>query len=132
MSEKKRELTTLEAAFLENLFGDAKGNVKLALKMAGYSDNISSTQIMRQLKAEIISLAQDALAANSIKAVMGLDDVLDNPNSLGAKNKIAAAKEVLDRAGISKPEGNVNLNIPEGGIIVLPAKGAKRVEEEVI
>lgn len=129
MSKDKKELTTMEAAFLEHLAGEAKGNIKLAMKLAGYSDNISTTQIIRQLKQEMIEVAQEMLAANAMKAVSGLDDVLDSPNSLGAKNKIAAAKEILDRAGIVKPQGELNLSVPDGGLIILPAKGVKKTEE---
>lgn len=131
MSEKKKELTTMEATFLEALRGEAKGDLRAAMKLAGYSDNTSVSVLMRQLKNEIIEVAQEMLAAGSIKAVLGLDDVMDKPNSLGAKNKIAAAKEILDRAGIVKPSGEVNLSIPEGGLIILPAKGAKKPEEVI-
>lgn len=131
MSEKKKELTTMEATFLEALRGEAKGDLRAAMKLAGYSDNTSVSVLMRQLKNEIIEVAQEMLAAGSIKAVLGLDDVMDKPNALGAKNKIAAAKEILDRAGIVKPSGEVNLSIPEGGLIILPAKGAKKPEEVI-
>lgn len=128
MSEKRKELTTLEATFLEHLFGDAKGNAKKALEMAGYSDNISVAQITKQLRREIIERAEIFLAGASAKAVLGMVGVIDDPNALGNKNVISAAKEILDRAGIVKPESGVDLKIPSGGVIILPAKG--RIKEE--
>lgn len=131
MTEKKtKEYTDLEKAFLEHLFGDAKGDLKQAMRMAGYNDNTSSTQIVKQLKEEIIELAQNYLAGNAPKAVLAMLGVIDDPNALGAKTKVQAAKEILDRAGLVKPEGNVDLKIPAGGVIILPAKRTKEEVEE--
>lgn len=130
MSDKKKELTVLERSFLEHLFGEALGNPKLAMKMAGYGENNSVAQITRQLRQEIIEMAEITLAGASPKAVLGLIGVIDDPNALGNKSKIAAAKEILDRAGLVKPDSDVNLKIPSGGVIILPAKGRK-IEEEV-
>ena len=130
--KKKKELTTMEQAFLEYLFHeDVKGNIRKAMKLAGYSENLASSIILRQLKDEIIERAHLELAAHSAQALLALFGVLDDPNSMGAKTKIEAAKQVLDRVGIVKPEGqDVNLKIPDGGLIILPAKKNAKVEED--
>ena len=44
------------------------------------------------------------LAINAPKAAFGIIDVLDDPSSLGARNAISAAWEVLDRTGLVKKE----------------------------
>lgn len=118
----------MEAAFIEHLFSDeAKGNIRIALKMAGYSDNVSINQITKQLRVEITEACQQYIAANGPAAILANLDVMLNGNQLGASNKLKAAMSILDRAGLVKPEGDVNLKIPEGGLIILPAK--KRPEE---
>ncbi len=123
---KKKELTTMEAAFIDHLFSDeAKGNIRIAMKMAGYSDNISVTQITKQLRVEITEACQQYIAAQGPAAILANLDVMFNGNQLGAANKLKAAMSVLDRAGLVKPEGDVNLKIPEGGLIILPAKKKK-------
>lgn len=133
MSEKTKELTTMETAFLEYLFHeDVKGNIRKAMKLAGYSDNIATGVILKQLRDEIIERAKTEMAANSARAFFAMLGILDDPNSMGAKTKLEAAKQILDRAGLAKPEGgkDVNLNIPDGGIIILPAKNKDKVSAE--
>lgn len=131
MSEKKKEYTTLEKAFLEHLFGEAQGNFRKAMQMAGYGDNVSVSQIRRQLQDEIIQAAKDYLSGAAVKAIFATEDVLDSPNQLGAGNRIKAANSLLDRAGLAKPEGgDVKLNVGAGGVIILPAKGNLGVKVE--
>ena len=55
--------------------------------------------------------------------------VLDDPTALGAKNSVAAAKEVLDRIGIVKKE-KLEISSEEGnGIFILPAKRSASTED---
>lgn len=124
MSEKKKELTTMEAAFLEHLFSEeAQGDFRIAMKMAGYSDNISVTQIRRQLKDEIVEATKNFLAGNGPKASFKIIRVLEDGALSGAKTSLEAAKQILDRGGVNKPvEQDFNLNVPDGGLIILPAK----------
>ena len=126
--KKDKKYTDMEVAFLNALSSkECNGNIRMAMRTAGYSDTTTVGVIMGQLKEEIIEVAQNLLASYSIKAVLALEDTLDNSAQLGAANKIKAAKELLDRAGLVKPETDINLKIPETGIIILPAK-AKRPE----
>lgn len=132
MSNTKKEYTTLEKAFLEHLFGEAQGNFRKAMQLAGYGDNVSISQIRKQLEDEIIQAAKTYMSGAAVRAIFATEDILDSPNQLGASNRIKAANSLLDRAGLAKPEGgDVKLSVGAGGIIILPAKGniGVRVEE---
>lgn len=50
-------------------------------------------------------------------------DVLDDPSSMGARNAISAAREILDRTGLVKKE-QVEVTGTSGGIFILPPKTA--------
>lgn len=129
MTKDKKELTTMERAFLEHLFGDAQGNFRTAMKMAGYGDNVSTSQMRRQLQDEIVEAAKYYLSGAAVKAIFATEDVLDKPNQLGASNRIKAANSILDRAGMTAPSGgDVKLTVGQG-VIILPAKGGVQVRE---
>lgn len=137
MAQELRKYTEKQTLFLENLAGPAKGNVLEAMRLAGYGEDVSSTSIIRSLKNEIIEIAKDMLAGASIKAVIGLEEALENPNALGTKQKIAAAQQLLDRAGLVKPPEDQGLKLEVGeGVIILPAKRSleqsKVIEGEII
>lgn len=98
-----RQYTEQQQRFLDVL-PQVGGNIRLAMTEAGYSKDTRTSDVVRPLKNEIIEIAKELLAFGSVKAVMTLDSVLDSPATLGAKNSIAAAKEILDRAGVIKEE----------------------------
>jgi hypothetical protein len=104
------------------------GNIRAAMDAAGYSQNTPENYVIRSLKDEIIEIAKNALAGQSIRAVVELQNVLNNPHEVGVKNKIMAIKEILDRAGIVKEE---KISISGGdGVIILPAKVRREQLEE--
>jgi hypothetical protein len=119
--KKEKVYTQKQLDFLEHLFGDAQGNLRLAMKMAGYSPTANTADLLKSLQEEIIEGASTMLAANSPKAAFGLIGVLDDPSTVGAKNAVAAAKEVLDRAGLVKKE-KVEVSSDQGGLFILPPK----------
>lgn len=133
MSNTKKELTTMERSFLEHLFGEAQGNFKTAMKLAGYGENNSVAQIRRQLRDEIIDAAKEYLSGAAVKAIFATEDVLDKPNQLGASNRIKAANSLLDRAGMTPPTqgGDVKLSVG-AGVIILPAKGVQVKESDEV
>ena len=61
------------------------------------------------------------MVMNAPKAAFGIADVLNDPSSLGARNAIPAAREVLDRSGLVKKE-QIEVTNNDGGIFVLPPK----------
>jgi hypothetical protein len=54
------------------------------------------------------------------KAAVALGNALTDPTELGIRDKMTAAKDLLDRAGYIKTE-KVNVE-SSGGLFVLPAK----------
>ena len=118
-----KELTDKQAAFLEALLGEARGNIRLAMDMAGYSKSTKTSEVVGPLKEEITERAGLMLAINAPKAAFGIIDVLDDSSALGARNAISAAREVLDRTGLVKKE-QVEVSGNAGGIFILPPKTA--------
>ncbi|OAH06603.1 hypothetical protein pfor_25c2652 [Rhodobacteraceae bacterium SB2] len=118
-----KELTDKQAAFLEALLGEARGNIRAAMNIAGYSKTTATTEVVGPLREEITERAGMMLAINAPKAAFGIIDVLDDPSALGARNAISAAREVLDRTGLVKKE-QVEVSGNAGGIFILPPKTA--------
>ncbi len=119
MAEKP--LNPRQEALLNALMGEAKGDIRKAMDIAGYSKNTGIREAISPIKEQVIEAATLLIAMNAPKAAGSLVGVLSSPSQLGAKNTIAAAKEVLDRAGVSKKE-KLEVNSPQGGLFILPPK----------
>ena len=119
---QKRSLTNTQEKFLDVLFGEAKGNLKKAGELAGYSEH-SYPKVVRNLKQEIISRAENYLATHSAKAATKMVDMLDEDGTTPhASIRIEAAKQILDRIGIVKKDSlDINMKAMHG-IFILPAK----------
>jgi len=120
------ELTLKQELFLEALVGEAKGDVRTAMTMAGYSTSTRTSEVVRPLKHLIVERTAELMAYNAAKATHGVLNVLEQPSLPGARNIIQAAREVLDRSGIVKKE-QVEVTAPAGGMFVLPPK--KSIDE---
>ena len=92
MEKPKKQLTDKQTAFLEHLLGDARGNVRLAMDLAGYAKTTSVQEVVGNLRDEIMDRTSMMMALNAPKAAFGITDVLDDPSAMGAKNAIAAAR----------------------------------------
>ena len=123
MDAPKKSLIDKQSAFLEALLGEARGNIRAAMDIAGYSKTTTTTEVVGPLREEITERAGMMLAINAPKAAFGIVDVLDDPSALGARNAISAAREVLDRTGLVKKE-QVEVSGNAGGIFILPPKTA--------
>lgn len=123
--EAPKKLTEMQESFLSFLFGEAEGNVRQAMELAGYSRTTKPSDVLPSLSDEISSRAAKHLSAASARAVFSLISVLDSPHQNGAGNRIKAASQILDRAGIVKKAEEINLKIPEQGIVILPAKSGQ-------
>ena len=119
-NKKELALTEKQETFLTALFGEARGNPKVAGDIAGYADY---HQPLRSLKDEIITRAEEQLAAFAPRASMGMINALDEDGSLpGANIRMEAAKQILDRVGIVKKDKiDINAQVAHG-IFILPAK----------
>lgn len=122
---KKRELTPLQEAFLTALFGDANGNPKLAKKLAGYAETVSEREIVKALKLEIVELAQEMMALHAPEATIAVISGMREPNQAGLPNKLKAAEAILSKAGVNTPTDSVRLDVPAGGLFIMPAKEKK-------
>ena len=116
-------LSDLQERFLEVLFDKGiDGDIKKVAKAAGYSNpDKNAWRIARALKDEILESTKDYLAIHGPMAARAFITALnDGPNAPGVKEKLMAAREVLDRSGIIKTE-LISIDTP-GAIFYLPNK----------
>jgi hypothetical protein len=119
-----RNLTENQQKFIEVLFDEAGGDVVVAKKLAGYSDNTPTRLIVESLKDEISEGTRTYFARTAPQAAMAMVQALYDPTELGIKDKMAAAKDLLDRAGLGKVD-KVDVSSSGGGIFYLPPKDGK-------
>ena len=93
----KKELTEKQKKFLDALVGEAQGNHRKAMEIAGYSPNTTITDVVKNIKEEVIERASMVLALNAPAAAFGVVNVLNDPTTMGARNAISAAKDSMDR-----------------------------------
>ena len=97
-------LTEKQQKFLDVLFEEARGNPVEAKKLAGYSENVATSSITNALKEQIADLTKKFISSSATKAAYSMFEVMHSPTDLGNKEKMAAAKDVLDRSGFIKTE----------------------------
>lgn len=117
----KKPLTEQQQKFIDVLFTEANGNLRQAMRMAGYSEGHSTSSIAKTLKEEIVEATQLYLALHAPKAAVAMVNAIDDPTELGLKEKMNAAKDLMDRAGLVKTE-KVQVESNSGGVMLLPAK----------
>jgi len=115
-----KELSEQHKKFLEVLFDEAGGNLNKAKEMAGFSRGYSTRLLTNYLKEEIIEATQLFIAMNAPKAAMAMVGGIDDPTELGLKEKMSAAKDLLDRAGLGKTD-KIQVEATNG-VMILPAK----------
>ena len=99
-----RQLTEKQQKFLEVLFDQAGGDIGSAIKLAGYAEGVSPSQMVTALKEEILEATQTYMARNAPKAAVAITSSLDDPTQLGIRDRMSAARELLDRTGLIKTE----------------------------
>lgn len=115
-----KTLTDKQKKFLEVLFTQANGDYLEAKRLAGYSENTATSEVVAGLREEILSKTEEFIGLSSAKAAYTLFDVMNNPNELGNRERTVAAKDFLDRAGF-KPKEKVEVSAPNP-LFILPAK----------
>jgi len=116
-----RNLTEKQQKFLEVLFDEAGGDVVQAKKLAGYGEQSSTTAIVESLKDEIGDRTRSYFARTAPKAAMAMVGALYDPTELGIRDKMSAAKDLLNRAGLGKVE-KIDVGSSSGGVFILPSK----------
>ena len=82
------------------------------------------SQIVKALKEEILEATQEFMASNAPKAAMAIASGIDDPVQLGLRDKMSAAKEMLDRTGLVKTE---KMQVEAtGGVMLMPPRMQKR------
>ena len=122
-----RQLTAKQQVFINVLFDEAAGNVTLAKKIAGYADTTSTSEIVKGLKEEILDATQLFMARNAPQAAVAMAGALMDPTELGIRDKMSAAKDLLDRTGLVKTEkmqGEAS-----GGLMLMPPKAVVEDDE---
>ena len=118
-----RQLTENQQNFLEVLFDQAAGDVVLAKKLSGYSDNTPTRIIVESLKEEIMDATRSYFARTAPLAAFALGNAMNDPTELGIKEKMVAAKDVLDRAGIIKTD-KVDIQTSSSVFYLPPKEGS--------
>ena len=122
-----RALTERQKKLLEVLFDEAGGDIVAAKKLAGYSDNTPTAEIVASLKDEILDATHMYMARNAPKAAMSMVGALYDPTELGIRDKMSAAKELLDRTGLVKTE---KMQVEaKGGVMLMPAKNVSEDDD---
>ena len=116
-----RNLTEKQQKFLDVLFDEAGGDVVQAKKLAGYGEQSSTTAIVESLKDEIGDRTRSYFARTAPKAAMAMVGALYDPTELGIRDKMSAAKDLLDRAGLGKVD-KIDVGSSTGGVVILPSK----------
>lgn len=122
-----RNLTEQQQLFLEVLFDGAGGDVVLAKKLAGYSEGTATSAIVNALKDEIAEATRSYLARIAPRAATAMSGALLDPTELGLRDKMIAARDILDRTGFSKTE---KIDVGGSSIFILPPKNAVEDEED--
>ena len=121
-----RQLTEKQQMLLNVLFEEAAGDIVQAKKLAGYADSSSTMEIVKGIKEEILEATQMYMARNAPKAAIAMTHALYDPTELGIRDKMSAAKELLDRTGLVKTE---KMQVEaSGGVMLMPPKAV--VEDE--
>jgi hypothetical protein len=130
LKTQEKSLTNTQEKFLNALFGEAKGDPKKAGELAGYSSH-SYPKVLRNLKQEIVSRAENYLAVHSARAATKMVNMLDEDGTTPHANiRLEAAKQILDRIGIVKKDQlDINMKAVHG-IFILPAK--ETPEESIV
>jgi hypothetical protein len=130
LKTQEKSLTDTQEKFLDALFGEAQGNPKKAGELAGYSSH-SYPKVLRNLKQEIVSRAENYLAVHSARAATKMVNMLDEDGTTPHANiRLEAAKQILDRIGIVKKDQlDINMKAVHG-IFILPAK--ETPEESIV
>lgn len=114
----KKDLTDKQKLFLEMLFSDeCQGDPVKAKIAAGYSENYSTTSLIESLEQELLAQTRLFLSRSGPKAAISMVGVLHDPTALGTKEKIVAAKDILDRIGLTKVD---KLEVTGSNIFILP------------
>ena len=124
MNEITTKLTTKQERFLEALVSsEAKGDVRMAMSLAGYSKATKTAYLAKELSTQIKEATELLLALHAPKAAIVLTSMLDEDADfdLNSRHVLAAAKEILDRTGFGIKQ-KLDLEVVPSAMFILPPK----------
>ena len=74
-----KELTEKQTKFIDALFGEALGNHRLAMEIAGYSPNTTWRDVTANINEEILQASKEYLAMHAPKAAVAITGIIDDP-----------------------------------------------------
>ena len=124
MTDVVTNMTSKQERFLEALVSvEAKGDVRTAMNLAGYSKTTKTAYLARELSTQIREATEMLLALYAPKAAMALTSMLeeDAEFDLNTRHVLAAAKEVLDRTGFGIRQ-KIDVEVVHPAMFILPPK----------
>lgn len=118
MKSKEVALTAKENGFIEALL-DSGGDLQEAAAKSGYSATYVY-QLRDRLSKHIIEATKKYIAMNSLRAAVKMVNSIDSDAPLSPLQQ-AAAKDIMDRAGIKHQE-EVVVAAVKANIFILPDK----------
>lgn len=132
MSNEPKEITEQESRFLALLFEVDENGVghhpEAAKLLAGYPKDYPITTLVRKINKELTTRGDDYLALYSPAAIRGLIAVMNDPTEPGAKVRLQAVADLLDRAGITKKEKSEVEIVSPNFMFIIPSK--KPIDED--
>ena len=127
--KNKKELTTKQQEFLDNII-PCGGNLRQAAEIAGYAPG-SYTTIAKDLRKEIIELAENVMAFNAPQAAVKVVEMITSDTPVPQANvRLQAAQTLLDRVGLGKKD-KLEVDVQNSqGLFILPAKEMNVIDGE--
>jgi len=119
-----RKLTEKQENFLRLYWeSNCLGNPRSLAIAAGYAEGNGAYVAIRALKDEMLELTEIFLVQNAPKAAGTIVEVLNTDEPIpGIKDRLDAAKTLLDRVGLGKKDKTtVDVNV-SGGVFLIPTK----------
>ena len=129
-TDEEKQDRFIEFLFMSEEEGGANGDPQSAKKLAGYHPDYSIRRLMssKAIQTKIEKAMKDFFIQTAPESAMAMLSIVRNPGQMGGKDRLAAAKELLDRGGFVKTE---KLEVSGGGgLFILPAKEASEVDDD--
>lgn len=123
-------MTNEQILFLEYYFSpEIRGDIRRAMEAAGIPNSTPIQSFIEPLEEEIENRTRKFLATRSVQAAFAIISVIEDPTYPGNKEKLAAAKDILDRAGF-KSSDNINVIGDAQPVFVIPPKPKANEDDE--
>jgi hypothetical protein len=129
-TDEEKQDRFVEFLFMSEEEGGANGDPQLAKKMAGYHPDYSIRRLMssKSIQTKVEKAMREFFVQTAPESAMAMVSIVRNPAQVGSKDRLAAAKEILDRGGFVKTE---KLEVSGGGgLFILPAKESSEEEDD--